>query len=123
MVTIEQKIKILSVNGCWQGKRYKTPAYRNYSKTLLHVLPKHTIEHKNLYIIYRFYFSTPLLDIDNPIKPLQDILQLKYKFNDSCITHILATKSVVSKKNEGFKVIIGDANNFLNDIASLLKQN
>ena len=33
-------IKPLSVNEAWQGRRYKTPKYKQYQETLLWLLPK-----------------------------------------------------------------------------------
>ena len=42
-----------------------------------------------------------LADWDNPVKPLQDILQKKYGFNDSRIVKAEVVKKVV-KKGDGY---------------------
>ncbi len=40
MPEIQMNIKPLSVNECWQGRRYKTDKYRSYEKQLLYTLPE-----------------------------------------------------------------------------------
>ena len=37
---IELKYKPLSVNICWQGKRFKTTEYKKYERDLLMILPQ-----------------------------------------------------------------------------------
>lgn len=122
MIKIEKKIKLLSVNQCWQGQRYKTKAYKDYEKILLYTLPKHIIDCEKYYIIFIFNFSTNRADWDNPIKPLQDILQKKYQFNDCDITNALVLKNIVPKKDEGFQIYLGDASNFCDDIKFILNK-
>ena len=80
MHKIEKKIKLLSVNEVWQGKRYKTKKYDTYEKILGYTLPNEKINSLNsYYIIFIFNFANKLSDWDNPIKPLQDILQKKLR--------------------------------------------
>lgn len=123
MHKIEKKIKLLSVNEAWQGKRFKTKNYQVYEKTLGYTLPNKKINSFNsYYIIFIFNFSNKLSDWDNPIKPLQDILQKKYEFNDRDITIALTYKKIVPKKDEGFVVYIGDSNNFYDDLETIKKQ-
>tara|TARA_R100001244_G_scaffold120472_1_gene90075 strand:- start:202 stop:522 length:321 start_codon:yes stop_codon:yes gene_type:complete len=93
-------IKPLSVNQCWQGRRFKTPTYKKYEKELLLLLPKLTIPEGNLAIIITFGFSSKASDWDNPIKPFQDILQKRYKFNDSRVYKATVTKEIVKKGKE-----------------------
>lgn len=45
-------------------------------------------------------------DWDNPVKPLQDILQKKYRFNDKDIIEASVKKVKVIKGQEYFKVKI-----------------
>lgn len=94
-------IKPLSVNQCWQGKRFKTPKYKAYEKELLLLLPSnYKVPLKPLKITLKFGFSSKLSDWDNPIKPFQDILQKKYNFNDSLIYKAIVTKEIVPKGKE-----------------------
>lgn len=94
-------IKPLSVNKCWQGKRFKTPEYVKYEKVLMMLLPKFTVPKGALKVTFIFGLSNALSDWDNPIKPFQDILQKKYGFNDKDI-HEGVVKKVKVKKGEEF---------------------
>jgi len=91
------KIKPLSVNQVWQGKRFKTKTYKDYEKNVLAILPNLKIPEGNLKLIITFGFSSKLSDWDNPIKPFQDILQKKYKFNDSRVYKAEIEKVIVNK--------------------------
>ena len=93
-------IKPLSVNEAWQGRRYKTKAYETYEKLLLYSLPMLKIPAAPFEVHYIFGMSNGAADIDNPIKPLQDIIQKKYGINDKDIYKIIVLKSKVRKGNE-----------------------
>jgi len=62
MIKIEKKIKLLSVNECWQGRRFKTSAYKDYEKILMYTLPKYEINYDKYYIICIFNFSSNRAD-------------------------------------------------------------
>ena len=96
------KIKVLSVNEAFQGRRFKTPAYKNYEKELLLTLPKLEPPKPPFKIYFEFGFSNIMSDWDNPVKPLQDILQKKYGFNDKDIIEALVKKVKVKKGDEYF---------------------
>jgi len=100
------KIKPLSVNQVWQGRRFKTQKYKDYEKEVLFILPKIDIPSPPYSIYYEFGFSSPLSDLDNPIKPLQDILQKKYGIDDKHIHHMEASKRMVKKGDEYIKFSI-----------------
>ena len=100
-------IKPLSVNEAWKGKRFKTDKYKNYESRLLLMLPKLSIPNDcHLVAIYEFGFSSRNSDWDNPVKPLQDILQKKYGFNDSRIVSAHISKHKVKKGDEYFRFSI-----------------
>ncbi len=100
---IKRFIKPLSVNDCWQGKRFKTKKYKEYEKILLVMLPKIELPKPPYKVYYEFGFSSASSDLDNPIKPLQDILQKKYGFDDKNIFEMVA-KRVKVKKGEEYLV-------------------
>ncbi len=100
---MEIKIKPLSVNEVWAGKRFKTPKYKAYEKELLLRLPKYKIPNGALQINLKWGFSSKLSDWDNPIKPFQDILQMKYNFNDSRVFKAIVEKEIVKKGEEYIK--------------------
>lgn len=69
------KIKPLSVNQVWQGKRFKTKKYKDYEKEFLYLLlgNKKVSGYVEIsYKVYLRYFSTS--DIGNFEKPITDIL-------------------------------------------------
>tara|TARA_R100000655_G_scaffold105020_1_gene152832 strand:+ start:1065 stop:1421 length:357 start_codon:yes stop_codon:yes gene_type:complete len=96
-------IKPLSINKAWKGRRYKTDKYKAYEKELLYLLPnKKQIGNLEgpLKIDIEFGFSSSASDFDNPIKPLIDILQKKYHFNDNQIYEANIKKVIVDKGDE-----------------------
>lgn len=115
-------IKPLSVNEAWQGRRYKTDAYKQYERDILLLLPKklkheervfdakigmysteineYEIPSGSLKITYEFGVSNKLCDWDNPVKPLQDIICKKYNINDNRIYQAIVTKVIVPKGHE-----------------------
>lgn len=94
-------IKPISVNKCWQGRRFKTKSYKQFEKDLLALLPNdYEIPTGDLKIALKWGFSSKLSDWDNPIKPIQDILQKKYDFNDCRIFRATVEKEIVKKGEE-----------------------
>ena len=109
MKEIKLNIKPLSVNECWQGKRFKTPLYKKYEQNMLLILPKFKVNiESELGIFLEFGFSSSLCDLDNPVKPLIDILQKKYGFNDKNIVKLNINKVLVKKGLEYISIKIID---------------
>ena len=100
---IRLEVKPLSVNKCWQGKRFKTPAYKTYEKTLLYLLPKIEIPSGPLKIVLLYGFSNSFGDNYNPTKPILDILKKKYGFNDKDFYEMTTIKVKVEKGKEFFE--------------------
>jgi len=92
---IEVKIKPLSVNEAWRGRRFKTPEYTKYEKTVLLMLPKKTFETKPLKVSLIFGFSSNSSDLDNPAKLILDIFQKKYSINDKNIWELKIKKEIL----------------------------
>lgn len=107
---IEINIKPMSVNDAWQGRRFKTPAYKKYEKTVLLMLPKKTIPEAPYRLNLEFYFSNSTADIDNPIKLISDILQKKYNINDRDIYELNVKKFVTKKGSEKIRFEIESIN-------------
>lgn len=103
---ITKQIKLLSVNDCWRGRRFKTPAYKAYEAELLYTLPNREMPKPPYIITFEFGFSSRGSDWDNPVKPLQDILVKKYNFRDQDIYYGTVEKKIVKKGEEYFKVRI-----------------
>ena len=93
-------IKPLSVNEVWKGRRFRTDKYDAYEREMLLRLRPMAIPEGKLFIRYIVGYSNSQADIDNFVKPFQDILQKKYGFNDSRIYQIYITKQIVKKGSE-----------------------
>lgn len=102
-VKIKVDIKLLSVNKAWRGRRFKTDAYERYSRDLMFLLPKVKMPPPPYEIRFVFGFSSKLSDWDNPIKPLQDIICKKYKFDDRDIYRAIVDKEIVPIGKEFFE--------------------
>jgi Holliday junction resolvase RusA-like endonuclease len=103
---VSLQIKPLSVNVCWQGKRFKTKAYQAYEKEVLLRLPMLRMPEPPYRFTYEFGLSNMQSDVDNPTKPLQDILSKKYGFNDNQIIEAVLRKVKVKKGEEYFTVTV-----------------
>ena len=106
MVELNVDIKPLSINDAWQGRRYKTDDYKRYERAMLFLLPRKTLPPPPYKIYYEFGFSNSQADYDNPCKPLGDILQKKYGFNDKEIYLATIRKVLVKKGHEYIRVVI-----------------
>lgn len=96
-------VKPLSVNKCWQGRRFKTQEYKDYEREVLFKLKHMSIPAGKLKIVIEAGFSNKNSDIDNIAKPFVDILQKKYNFNDNRIYKLTLIKSIVKKGDEYMK--------------------
>lgn len=94
------KIKPLSVNEAWKGRRFRSDAYKKYQSDLLYLLPKIVIPEPPYVLHITFGFSSASSDNDNPVKPFQDVLQKKYKFNDKLVHRLIVDRSQVKKGEE-----------------------
>ncbi len=97
---IKIQIKPLSVNQAWQGKRFKTVAYKAYEKQLLLLLPNIEFPPPPYKVYYEWGFSNMASDYDNPTKLVQDIASKKYGFNDNAIREATIKKVKVPKGDE-----------------------
>lgn len=94
------KIKPISVNEAWQGRRYKTDKYKAFEKELTYLLPNIEIPNGYLALDLEFGFSNRGSDLSNPLKMVEDILSKKYKFNDNRIYEINLKKKKCNKGAE-----------------------
>ena len=76
------KIKPLSVNQAFRGRRFKTMDYVAFEKELLWQLPKLKIPEGDLTLNLEVGLSNKNSDLDNVIKQFLDCLTKKYNFYD-----------------------------------------
>lgn len=101
MIQFKINEKPLSVNQAWQGKRFKTPAYKDYEKSMFLMMPKANVDTEEMLRVEFFFgFSNKASDLDNPVKLLMDIAQKKYGFNDKNVFEMNIRKCIVKKGEE-----------------------
>ena len=93
-------IKPLSINEAFQGRRFKTKAYKKYERDMLKILPKLKVPEGELSLKIEFGLSTKAADIDNPIKCFVDCLQKAYGFDDKMIYKLHVEKVIVKRGKE-----------------------
>jgi len=95
------KIKALSVNEAWQGRRFKTDAYKRYERDLLLLLPRGVeIPPGDLSLFLEVGQSNMAADVDNPCKLVIDILCKKYGFDDRRVVEMAVRKRKAEKGQE-----------------------
>ena len=118
------KVKPMSVNQSYLGRKVKSAAYHKYEKLVLSILEFDPVPEKGLLEIdFVFGVSSKLADLDNPIKALMDLLQKLHTFNDNRVFKLSAVKKLVPKGEEFFHYsifpYIGNINLKLEDILSV----
>lgn len=101
-MTLNLEVKPLSVNKAWRGgPRYKTKEYLAFAKELAYLLPKKKLVGKEYEIHYTFYLKNfGLTDVDNLIKPLQDILVKSGVIEDDRKIVYISAKKIRAKKDK-----------------------
>ncbi len=97
---IKIAIKGLTVNQAYQGRRFSTPALKEYKKAIYYLCPVFVPPEGNLSVTYEFGVSNKNSDGDNLIKAFQDALAEKYNFNDNRIYEWVIRKIIVPKGKE-----------------------
>lgn len=104
---IRLKIKAISLNQCYRGRRFKTPLLESFKKEVYYLVPKNLkIPEGKLKVTYIFGTSSKNSDGDNFIKTFQDALAEKYKFNDKKIYKWDVEKIDVLKGKEFIEFLI-----------------
>ena len=101
------EIRPLSVNMCWQGRRFKTPEYKAYERETLLLLPKRKMIKGNVEVYLIFFFKNDKMrDIDNSIKPILDFFTKKgYIEDDRKIIHLDISKQKSEREGFAFEIM------------------
>lgn len=102
---IEINIKSLSVNEAWAGRRFKSAKYNKFEIDVNKILPRAKKTRKGeVEIHYTFYIKNyGMTDVDNLIKPIQDIIVKKGYIEDDRKIVFLSAEKIKSKEE---KIII-----------------
>ena len=100
-------IKPMSVNKAWGGRTFKSKEYKKYIKDVNLLLPaKIAFPDDKIILCLDFYFSSKASDLDNPIKPIQDIIFNKYGLDDKHVYSAIQRKFIVKRGQERIEVRI-----------------
>ncbi len=94
------KVKPLSLNKAYRGRRFSTPELSQYKRDITLQLPKMAVPQGNLSVTYVFGVSNKMADADNLIKAFQDCIAECYGFNDNQIYEWHVRKVMVKKGEE-----------------------
>jgi Holliday junction resolvase RusA-like endonuclease len=96
------KIKPLTINQAFKGRKFRTFKYDSFIKECLLLLPKTILipDKANVKLAIQFGFSSKLSDIDNCLKTFIDCLVKKYGVDDRYIFEIHVFKEIVKKGEE-----------------------
>ena len=100
---VKLNVKPLSVNQAYKGRKFKTDKLKSYTTLVKCSLPPYKMPKAPFKVYYVFGFSSKLSDIDNCIKNFQDILQVRYCFDDRDIYEMHVKKRIVPKGEEFIK--------------------
>ena len=99
-------IKPISINKCFQGRRFRTAEFKNWQEAVFLLLPNEKIKSRDISIgINIFLKSIVMSDIDNFLKPIIDCIVKKGIIEDDRYINELNVKKIKSEE-EGFEVII-----------------
>jgi len=95
------KVKPLSHNHAYRGRRFTTPELKGFKELVKYLCPQITVPNGKLQVEYTFGVSSKNSDGDNLIKCFQDAIAENYGFNDKMIYKWVVEK-VECKKGEEF---------------------
>ena len=97
----EVKLKPLSVNNAYKGRRFPTDELKVYKKAMPLLLPRDLqLPPNKLVLLFRFHFKREASDVDNCCKAAQDIITKHYGVDDRMIYLTMNEKIVDFKAAE-----------------------
>ena len=92
----------MGVNRAYSGQRYNTPEHRKWVRDVLFMLPKITLPKPPFQIYFKFGYSNPACDWDGAIKICQDVIAMKYNFNDKLIRRCVGVDTEIVQKGKEY---------------------
>lgn len=108
-ISVDLPLPALSTNKLYKGVKQRSHHYKQFRKKVFNLLKEYDSNVNlsgNLSFHMEVGFSSPLSDLSNAIKGLEDVLCEYFKFNDRQIVQITMEKRLVDKGCEYVKVYI-----------------
>lgn len=100
MIQVDVPLKAMSVNAAYRGRRFQSALYKQYEKDLGLLLPPKEALEGPVRIEYSFYLrNDKRTDLDNLIKPLQDILVKRGYIKDDTQVYELEARKLAAKED------------------------
>ena len=100
-------IKPISVNSCFQGRRFRTTEFKKWQEAVIYSLPKNSSRAKTFSVSICVYLKNPLKsDIDNYAKPIIDCLVEAGVIRDDRYIFRLEMVKKKTLNKEGFEIEI-----------------
>jgi Holliday junction resolvase RusA-like endonuclease len=100
---VELPTKPISTNNLYRGKKVRSYDYKKYRAETFKFLGTREEEYDltgNLYLELEVGYSSPLSDLSNGIKGLEDVLTEYLGFNDRQVVTLVMNKFLVDKGSE-----------------------
>ncbi len=105
MINVEIPIRAMSINRCWQGKRYRTSEFKKWQEAVYYLLPYQPAIKGNVSIELDFWVKSPLrMDLDNLIKATLDCLVEKNYIDDDRYIFELKCRKFKGPEKIGIKI-------------------
>lgn len=107
-------VKALSTNKLYSGRKVRSWHYKRFRKQVFKILDTYDKENLrlsgNLKLKLEVGFSSPLSDLSNAIKSVEDVIAEWIGFNDKQIVSIEMEKYLVNKGSEYMRVQLSKTN-------------
>lgn len=110
--SVELPSKPISTNNLYRGKKVRSYDYKKYRKEVFRFLEDNCRDAEdydltgNLYLELEIGYSSPLSDVSNGVKGIEDVLTEYLQFNDRQVVTVVLNKYLVNKGKEYTKVIL-----------------
>ena len=103
-VQLSLPFKAFSTNELYAGRKVRSFKYKNFRKVVLDFLNRNYEQRVdlagNLVLTLEIGYSSPLSDVSNGVKSIEDIVAEYFKFNDKQVVTLHADKFLVDKGKE-----------------------
>jgi Holliday junction resolvase RusA-like endonuclease len=109
-VSVELPLPALSTNKLYKGVKQRSHYYKAFRKKVFQLLKEYDSSYVNLSgnlsLSMEVGLSSPLSDLSNTLKGIEDVLSEYFSFNDRQIVSITLDKKLVNKGEEYMKIHI-----------------
>jgi Holliday junction resolvase RusA-like endonuclease len=99
-------IKPISINACFQGRRFRTKDFKKWQELVIHTLPKGIEKGEKIELAISVHLKSPLRsDLDNYAKPIIDCCVKRGLMKDDRYVFRIKLEKIKADK-EGFEVNI-----------------